>query len=154
MEQPEYNMLRRDKVEGDFLPLYRLFGLGTTIWSPLASGLLTGKYNDGIPAGSRATLPGYEWLREAFENETGRAKIEKIKKLSKLADAAGLSLTHMSLLWCIQNPNVSTVILGASREDQLIDNLKALEHRAKLTPELMGRIEEILDNKPEGQKRY
>jgi voltage-dependent potassium channel beta subunit len=154
MEQPEYNMLRRDKVEGDLLPLYRLFGLGTTIWSPLASGLLTGKYNNGIPAGSRATLPGYEWLREAFENETGRAKIDKIKALGKLADGAGLSMTHMSLLWCLQNPHVSTVILGASREDQLRENLKALDHRSRFSPELMAKIEEILDNKPEGQKRY
>jgi voltage-dependent potassium channel beta subunit len=154
MEQPEYNMFERQKVESDYLPLYALFGLGTTIWSPLASGLLTGKYNDGIPADSRASLPGYEWLRERFESEAGRAKIEKARALGKLAAEAGLSMTHMALLWCLRNPHVSTVILGASREDQLVDNLEALKHKDKFTPELAARIEAVLANAPEPPKRY
>jgi voltage-dependent potassium channel beta subunit len=154
MEQPEYNMLERRKVESEYLPLYSLFGLGTTIWSPLASGLLTGKYNNGVPADSRANLAGYEWLKARFESESGRRSIEKSRALEKLAGEAGLSLTHMALLWCLRNPHVSTVILGASRESQLIENLGALEHREKLTPEVEIRIEEILDNAPEPPRRY
>ena len=154
MEQPEYNMFERQKVESDYLPLYRLFGLGTTIFSPLASGLLTGKYSTGIPADSRANLPGYEWLKTQFESEDGRRKIDRTKTLAALATEAGLSLTHMALLWCIRNPHVSTVILGASREDQLLDNLSGLEHRQKFTPELDAKIEAILSNTPEPLKRY
>ena len=148
MEQPESNMFRREKVELEFLPLYEL-GLGTTIWSPLASGFLTGKYNDGIPADSRANLPGYEWLRRKFESDEGRQKIEKVKQLAVLAKEAGLPLHHLALLWCNANPHVSTVILGASRRSQLEDNLKALANKARLTPDVMARIEEILGNKPD-----
>jgi voltage-dependent potassium channel beta subunit len=154
MEQPEYNMFARHKVESDYLPLYSLFGLGTTIWSPLASGLLTGKYNNGIPTDSRANLAGYEWLKSRFESESGRQSIEKARALSELASEAQMSLTHMALLWCLRNPYVSTVILGASRENQLLDNLGALEHRQKFTPELDQRIEAILGNAPEPPKRY
>lgn len=147
MEQPEYNMFRREKVELEFLPLYEL-GLGTTIWSPLASGFLTGKYNDGIPADSRANLPGYEWLRRKFESEEGQRRIDKVRQLSALAKEIGLPVHHLALLWCNANPRVSTVILGASRKSQLEDNLKALEGKAKLTPDVLARIEEILGNKP------
>jgi aryl-alcohol dehydrogenase-like predicted oxidoreductase len=154
MEQPEYNMFNRQKVEADFLPLYRLFGLGTTIWSPLASGLLTGKYNEGMPADSRVSLPGYEWLKKKFESPAGKAKIEKVRALSALAAGAGLSVTHMALLWCLRTPHVSTVILGASREEQLRDNLAALEHKSKFTPELAARIETILDNTPPAPQRF
>jgi aryl-alcohol dehydrogenase-like predicted oxidoreductase len=136
------------------VPLYRLFGLGTTIWSPLASGLLTGKYNDGAPADSRINLPGYEWLKKKFESPEGKAKIEKVRALSALAAEAGLSVTHMALLWCLRTPHVSTVILGASREEQLRDNLAALEHKGKLTPELAGKIEAILGNAPALPERY
>ena len=153
MEQPEYNMFRRDRVESDYLPLYRL-GLGTTTWSPLASGFLTGKYNDGVPADSRASLPGYEWLKASLESEAGRGKIEKVRKLAVLAKDVGLPIHHMALLWCNANPNVSTVILGASRKSQLEDNLKALDSKAKLTPDVMARIEEILGNKPAPPQRY
>jgi voltage-dependent potassium channel beta subunit len=154
MEQPQYNMFERQKVEGDYAPLYDLFGLGTTIWSPLASGILTGKYADGIPEGSRMSLPGYEWLRDTLSTEAGRQKIEKARKLNDLAKEAGLSLAHMALLWCLRTPHVSTVILGASRTSQLVDNIKALEHKAKMTPELIERIETILGNKPAGPQRY
>ncbi len=148
MEQPQYNMFTREKVEGDYRPLYDLMGLGTTIWSPLASGLLTGKYNDGIPADSRANLPGYEWLKENFESDAGKARINKVKALAKLADEAGMPIHHMALLWCLRNPNVSTVILGASKESQLKDNLKALDSRDKLTADVIEKIETVLDNKP------
>ena len=154
MEQPEYNLFRREKVEAEFLPLYSLFGLGTTIWSPLASGILTGKYNDGIPADSRMNLPGYEWLKARLDSDKGRDELAKVKKLAKLADEVGLPIHHMALLWCNANPNVSTVILGASRLSQLKDNLEALKHKATMTPEVMARIEAIVANTPEGPRRY
>lgn len=154
MEQPEYNLFRREKVEAEFMPLYDLFGLGTTIWSPLASGFLTGKYNDGVPADSRVALPGYEWLKERLESPKGREQIGKVKQLAKLAGEVGLPIHHMALLWCIANPHVSTVILGASKLTQLKDNLKALDSRAKLTPEVIGKIEAIVGNKPAGPERY
>ncbi|MFE3414029.1 potassium channel beta subunit family protein [Streptomyces mirabilis] len=144
MEQPEYNLFHRAKVETEFAPLYESAGLGTTIWSPLASGLLTGKYNNGIPDGSRMTLPGYEWLRQGYESPEGQDKLAKTRKLSALADEAGLPLTHLALLWCLANPNVSTVILGASKKSQLQDNLAALESKAKVTPDVLTRIDEIL----------
>ena len=154
MEQPQYNMFERQKVEGDYLPLYELFGLGTTIWSPLASGILTGKYAGGIPDGSRLSLPGYEWLRERLATEKGREQIDKTQHLGALADEIGMPLTHLALLWCLRTPHVSTVILGASRVSQLEDNLKALDHKAKLTPEVLQRIEQILGNQPAGPQRY
>ena len=154
MEQPQYNLFERHKVEADYAPIYDTFGLGTTIWSPLASGLLTGKYNDGVPQDSRMNLKGYEWLREMLESDAGRAKLAKVKALAALADAAGLSVTHLALLWCLANPRVSTVILGASRLSQLTDNLAALEQKAKLTPEVMAGIEAIMANKPAGPQRF
>ncbi|VAW18408.1 Voltage-gated potassium channel beta subunit [hydrothermal vent metagenome] len=150
MEQPQYNLFERDKVEGEFAPLYDLAGLGTTIWSPLASGMLTGKYNDGIPDDSRINLPGYEWLKEKFNSTEGQQKLEKVRQLAIVAKEAGLPIHHMALLWCLNNPNVSTVILGASRLSQLKDNLLALKVRDRFTPDLNEAIEKILDNKPEG----
>jgi len=154
MEQPEYNLFRREKVEAEFLPLYDLFGLGTTIWSPLASGILTGKYNNGIPADSRIALPGYEWLKERLESDKGKEQLAKVQKLAKLADEVGLPIHHLALLWCNANPHVSTVILGASKLSQLKDNLKALDSKAKLTPEVIARIEAIVGNKPPAPERY
>ena len=154
MEQPQYNLFERHKVEADYAPIYDTYGLGTTIWSPLASGLLTGKYNNGIPNDARATLAGYEWLRDGFTSDDGKAKIEKVRALAKVADDAGLSLTHMSLLWCLKNPRVSTVILGASRISQLTDNLAALTHKAKLTADVVTAIEAVMQNAPEGPERY
>jgi len=154
MEQPQYNMFSRDKVEGEFLPLYDTFGLGTTIWSPLASGVLTGKYNDGVPADSRMNLPGYEWLRAEWESEAGKAKLEKVRRLATVASDAGLPLTHLALLWCLRNPRVSTVILGASKRAQLADNLAALDSKAALTDEVVAAIEEILGNEPPAPQRY
>lgn len=154
MEQPQYNIFERAKVEGDYAPLYDTVGLGTTIWSPLASGLLTGKYNDGMPADSRAMLPGYEWLREMFESDEGRARLEKVKKLAGVAKEAGLPIHHMALLWCLENRHVSTVILGASRLEQLTDNLAALEARGKMTGDVMAAIEEIAGNRPPAPQRF
>lgn len=154
MEQPEYNFFVREKLESDFLPVFELAGIGTTIWSPLASGLLTGKYNNGIPADSRFNLPGYEWLKRDLESTEGKAKLAKVKDLGAIAKDAGLPLHHMALLWCLSNPNVSTVILGASRRNQLLDNLSALAARAKFTPDLRQEIEDVLKNKPVGPLRY
>jgi len=154
MEQPEYNLFQRQKVESEYLPLYDLVGLGTTIWSPLASGVLTNKYAAGVPADSRANLPGYEWLKARLETEDGRAKLAKAAELAKLADQAGMPLHHMALLWCLKNPHVSTVILGASRLEQLEDNLKALDVRDSLTDDLVEAIEKVVDTTPEPPQRY
>jgi voltage-dependent potassium channel beta subunit len=154
MEQPEYNLFRREKVESEFLPLYELTGLGTTIFSPLASGFLTGKYSDGIPADSRAALPGYEWLKARLESPEGVDMLEKIRRLGELADEVGLPLNHLALLWCLSNKHVSTVILGASKISQLEDNLAALDSADVLTPEVLARIDEIVDNVPAAPSRF
>ena len=154
MEQPQYNLFERQKVEGDYLPLYDLVGLGTTIWSPLASGVLTGKYNDGIPADSRMNLPGYEWLKEMWQSESGKAKLEQVRQIAALAREIGLPIHHLALSWCLANPHVSTVILGASKLTQLQDNLAALDARAALTPDVIERIDGILGNKPAAPQRY
>jgi voltage-dependent potassium channel beta subunit len=154
MEQPQYNLLHREKVDGEFNPLYEEFGMGTTIWSPLASGLLTGKYNDGIPDDSRLALSGYEWLRDLWTSEDGQKKLEKIRQLSLLSKDLDISMAHLSIAWCLKNPNVSTVILGASRLSQLEDNLNAMNALSKLTPEVMQRIETIVKNKPATAERF
>jgi voltage-dependent potassium channel beta subunit len=152
MEQPEYNVFHRYRFEVELASLYETMGLGTTIWSPLASGLLTGKYNDGIPADSRATLPGYEWVREMVESEEGQRRIAKVRQLTAIADELGTTMTLLALAWCLKNPHVSTVILGASRVEQVRDNLQALDVLPKLTDDVMAAIEGILGNKPEAPK--
>lgn len=154
MEQPEYNMFHRQRVEVEYAPLYRSFGLGTTIWSPLASGLLTGKYNEGIPEGTRISLPGYEWLRKRFEGEEFQKKIETVKQLATLSKELGCSLPQMALAWCLKNPNVSTVITGASRPQQVVENMRAIEVAKQLTDDVMNQIESILGNKPEPEKDW
>ena len=146
MEQPQYNMLHRDRFELEYEPLFRNLGYGTTIWSPLASGLLTGKYNQGVPQGSRASLPGYEWLAKTMLRPEA---IEKARQLQPIADDLGCSMAQMALAWCLLNPNVSTVITGASRVEQVHENLKALAVLPKLTPDVVGRIEDVLQNRPE-----
>lgn len=149
MEQPEYNMFRRDKVEKEFSALYEDIGLGTTIWSPLASGLLTGKYNDGIPEGSRLDLEKYSWLRkQLLETEEGKEKLRKVEKLAKVSDDLGVPMPQLALIWCLRNPNVSTVITGASNVKQVEQNMKAIELVDKVDDAAMEKIEEILDNKP------
>ena len=144
MEQPEYNLFRRDKVEIEFAPLYEKIGLGTTTWSPLASGLLTGKYNEGDPGGTRISLPNYAWLREQFENEEARQRLKKVKELAHVAGDLGATLPCLALAWCLKNPNVSSVITGASKPAQVKENMKASELVGKLTPEVMRRIDKIL----------
>ena len=149
MEQPQYNMFHRQKVELDFLKLYTEIGLGTTVWSPLASGLLTGKYNDGkAPAGSRATLEGMEWLQDRLIGEDAQAKVSKVKQLMMLAQKLGTNITLLAIAWCAKYQYTSTVILGASRLGQLEENIKALNVLPKLTPEIMEEIDKILANKP------
>jgi voltage-dependent potassium channel beta subunit len=145
MEQPQYNLLHRERVEKEYLPLYRDIGLGTTIWSPLASGLLTGKYNQGIPPGTRASLPGYEWLKEYFITPEN---IEKVKQLQPTAKSLGCTLAQLALAWCLKNPNVSTVITGATRPEQVVENMKAEEVVEKLDQGVMEKIDSILGNKP------
>jgi voltage-dependent potassium channel beta subunit len=146
MEQPQYNLLVRERVEREYARLYKDIGLGITTWSPLASGLLTGKYNDGIPVDSRVMLKGYEWLKTSV---TDPKRIKIVKDLVPVAAELGVSMAQMSLAWCIKNPNVSTVITGASRAEQVRENMKAVNVAEKLTPEVMQRIREILGDKPE-----
>ena len=140
VEQPQYNILHRTRVEKEYARLYEDIGLGTTIWSPLASGLLTGKYQNGIPAGSRASLPGYEWLKDSL---TDPANLAKVDQLQAIATELGVSLTHLSLAWCVKNPHVSTVITGASNAAQVRDNMAALDVVPLLTDEIMARIDAI-----------
>jgi voltage-dependent potassium channel beta subunit len=154
MEQPQYHMFHRQRVEAEYAPLYKEMGLGTTIWSPLASGLLTGKYNDGIPEGSRLALEGYEWLRERYETEEARRQIQKVRELSEIAKELGFSMAQLAIAWCLKNPFVSTVITGASRAQQVRENMAALNAADKLDHEVMERIESVLDNKPAGPETF
>jgi voltage-dependent potassium channel beta subunit len=149
MEQPEYNMFQRERVEKEYARLYEEIGLGTTIWSPLASGLLTGKYNQGIPQDARAALDGYEWLREQFESDEGKKKIAKVRLLTKIAEELGCSMAQLAMAWCLRPPFISTVITGASSPEQVTENMAALNLVARLTPAVIDSIEAILDNKPE-----
>lgn len=145
MEQPQYNLFEREKVEKEFLPLYATVGLGTTIWSPLASGLLTGKYNNGIPKNSRLSIKGFEWLSEKSLQES---KLNKVKKLTEYAEKLGMSPAVLSIAWCLKNPHVSTAILGATKKQQLAENLKAVDAMEKLNPEVMNKIEKIMQTRP------
>ncbi|MFZ1378427.1 MAG: aldo/keto reductase [Saprospiraceae bacterium] len=145
MEQPQYNMFVRNKVEVEFSQIYKTVGLGTTIWSPLASGLLTEKYFDSIPSDSRMNREELGWLKEKTLLPT---QIEKAKKINEIAQRLGVSLAQLGIAWCAQNPNVSTVILGASRLSQLKENLEAIHCIELMTEEVNKQIEIILDNKP------
>jgi len=144
MEQPQYNMFEREKVEREFLPLYEKVGLGTTVWSPLASGLLTGKYNEGDPGDTRISMPMYSWLRQQFESNEVRRRLEKVKQLAKVAGDLGVTLPKLALAWCLKNPNVSTVITGASKPEQVRENMKAGQVVDQLDDGVMKRIESIL----------
>ena len=146
MEQPEYNMFNRSKLEKEYLDLFNKRGLGTTIWSPLASGLLTGKYKNGIPEDTRMKLSGYEFLRQRLESEEGRAMVDKANQLQQLADTAGIPLVNMALGWCLQNKHVSTVSLGASKPEQLKQNLKTLDYVDQFDDSLMQQIDKIISN--------
>lgn len=145
VEQPQYNMFERFKMEQDYLPVFKNVGLGTTIWSPLAAGFLTGKYNNGIPEGSRLAIEGFDWLKDRWVQD---AKIEKAKKLVVLAQEMNVSLAELAIAWTIKNPNVTTAILGATKKQQLEENLKALQVLPLITDAVMEKIETILQNKP------
>jgi len=150
MEQPQYNMFHRQRVEHEYARLYapETVGLGTTIWSPLASGLLTGKYNDGIPADSRMALPGNEWLRDRLSSAKGQRELAMVRELAQVAADLNTSLPKLALAWCLKNPHVSTVITGASRVEQVEENFAALEIVPLLTDGVMGRIDGILAAQP------
>jgi voltage-dependent potassium channel beta subunit len=141
MEQPQYNLFFRQKVEREYARLYEDIGLGLTTWSPLASGLLSGKYLDGIPAGSRATLEGYEWLEGMLTNGDANSRVRKLKDV---ADELGCTLSQLGIAWCTKNPHVSTVITGASRVDQVVENMKALEVAPQLDEETLARIDSVM----------
>lgn len=145
MEQPQYNLLERNKMENEFLMIFKTVGMGTTIWSPLASGLLSGKYNEGIPEGSRFGLTGFDWLKDRWMKDD---LLNKVRKLAELSKELGISQAELSIAWCIKNPNVTTTILGATRKEQLLQNLKALDAVAKLNDKIMQRIEDIVQTKP------
>ncbi|MEH6567582.1 MAG: aldo/keto reductase [Halioglobus sp.] len=144
MEQPQYNLLDRERFEVEYAPVFEKYGMGTTTWSPLASGALTGKYLEGIPDGSRATLEGYGWLRKSMvESDRGQERMQQVAKLQPIAQELGTSMSKLAIAWCLLNPNVSTVILGASRVEQLEENLLALEVLPLLTEEIQARLAEI-----------
>jgi voltage-dependent potassium channel beta subunit len=144
MEQPEYNLFRRARVEKEYAPLYRSPGLGATIWSPLASGLLTGKYNKGVPKGARLDTKGMEWLRDAILKKPGIEKrLAAVPKMAAIAKSLGTSLPCLAIAWCLRNPNVSTVILGASKVEQLKENLGALDVFSTLSPQVMRELDAV-----------
>jgi voltage-dependent potassium channel beta subunit len=145
MEQPQYNLFERNKMENEFLMVFKTVGMGTTTWSPLASGLLSGKYNDGVPDGSRFSLQGFDWLKDRWMQESF---LIKAKNLNSLANQLGISMAQLSIAWCIKNPNVTTAILGASNKDQLLQNLGSMEAVEKLDGDVMKQIEEIVQTKP------
>lgn len=143
MEQPQYNLFHRRRMEIEYAPLFRNFGLGATIWSPLASGILSGKYSEGIPADSRMNVKGYEWLREKVTNERGRARIRAADEIAVIARELDATPAQLALAWCLHNPDVSTVILGASRTEQLKENLGAMEVYDRLDESVVERLEEL-----------
>lgn len=145
MEQSQYNLFERDKIENEYLMIFNTVGMGTTIWSPLASGLLTGKYLSGIPSGSRFALEGFEWLKDRWAVED---KLSKVNALNEYCKKLGVDMAPLSIAWCIKNPNVSTAILGATKKEQLYANLKALDVLPLLTEEVMNNINDIMSTKP------
>jgi aryl-alcohol dehydrogenase-like predicted oxidoreductase len=138
-------MFERFKMEQDYLPVFKNKGLGTTIWSPLGAGFLTGKYNEGIPTDSRLSLEGFDWLKERWVQE---GKIEKVKSLSVVAAELGIGMAALAIAWTLKNPNVTTTILGATKATQLTENLKALDAQKLLNTEVLAQIDTILGNKP------
>ena len=140
MEQPQYNLFERRRVEQEYARLYEDIGLGLTIWSPLAAGLLTGKYIDGVPPDSRAALPGYEWLRDML---THKGRNEQVRELMKVAERLDVTVSQLAIAWCVLNPNVSTVITGASKPEQVVENMGALDALERLTPDVKDEIEEL-----------
>ena len=147
MEQPQYNLLDRERFEVEYAPIFEKYGMGTTTWSPLASGALTGKYLNGVPEGSRASLEGYEWLKKhMIESDRAKERMKKVGSLMPIAEELGVSLSNLSIAWCLLNPNVSTVILGASKLDQLEQNLKSLDASSLLTDEVIHKLNSALSD--------
>ena len=155
-EQPQYNLFHRERVEREYHPLFRPpYAIGTTVWSPLMSGVLTGKYNEGVPAGSRMTQPGYEWLQARLETLRDTGVIDKVRRLTDYAQAElGCTMSQLALAWCAKNPNVSTVLLGATKPEQLAENLGAIAVARRLTPQHLDAIEAIAGSKPEAYGGY
>lgn len=143
MEQPQYNLFHRRRVEVEYATVFREYGIGTTVWSPLASGILSGKYSDGIPEDSRFNVKGYEWLRDMIKSEKGRAWIHAASEVATMARQLDATPAQLALAWCLRNPNVSTVILGASRVSQLRENLGAVEVYERLDDSVAARLEEL-----------
>jgi len=143
VEQPQYNLLHRERVETEYAPLYEAYGMGTTIWSPLSSGLLSGKYNNGVPSDSRINQPGYEWLRDSVLGK-GNQRIDKVRALKPIADGLGIELAQLAIAWCLLNPHVSTVMLGASKMEQLEMNLGALDVLPRIDKAMQKRIEQAV----------
>tara|TARA_B100001113_G_C20951051_1_gene553170 strand:- start:251 stop:859 length:609 start_codon:yes stop_codon:yes gene_type:complete len=149
-EQPQYNMLHRDRFENEYFPLFNHpYNIGTTIWSPLRSGFLTGKYLGGIPDDSRATQEGYEWLLEDLEERRRKGEFEVVENLVKYAEKTGCTPAQLALAWCLKNPNVSTILMGATTPSQIEDNLGCIEVARRLTGDDMTELDEILGNKPD-----
>ena len=145
-EQPQYNLFERGRMSGDYVRFYQDYGYGSTIWSPLASGLLTGKYNNGIPKNSRGALKGYEWLHDSLKN---KEKLAKVAALGKIAEELDCTTAQLALAWCLKNPNVSTVITGATSVKQLKENMKAAEVAPKITLEVLEKIDKAFGVKQE-----
>jgi aryl-alcohol dehydrogenase-like predicted oxidoreductase len=143
MEQPQYNLLHRYRVEQEYRRLYDTIGLGTTVFSPLAAGLVTGIYNDGIPANSLASQPGLEWLRERLEGPLGEARLAAIRTWSEIAAELGTSMPRLALAWCLNNPSVSTVIMGATNPEQVVENMQAVDVLSMLTDDVMATINAV-----------
>ncbi|XP_048773754.1 voltage-gated potassium channel subunit beta-2-like isoform X3 [Ostrea edulis] len=151
-EQAEYHLFQREKVEVAMPELYHKLGVGTISWSPLSGGVLTGKYDDGVPIYSRAALKGYVWLKDKILSEDGRRQQAKLREAAVIADRIGCSITQLAIAWCLKNENVNSVLLGASTVDQLYTNIQALQWVPKLTPSVMAELDKILGNKPGGKK--
>jgi aryl-alcohol dehydrogenase-like predicted oxidoreductase len=148
-EQPVYNLFSRQRFSSEYQRVYKDYGYGSTIWSPLASGLLTGKYSQGIPEGSRGALEGYDWLRDDLTN---KEKLTKVQALEPIAKELDCTLSQLALAWCLKNPFVSTVITGASRVEQVHENMKAADVAPKLTPEILEQIDDIFEVKKEEEE--
>jgi voltage-dependent potassium channel beta subunit len=155
MEQPQYHMLHRDRVEREYKRLYEEIGLGTTTWSPLGSGLLTGKYDNGkAPADSRANVRGMEWIRERLIGEDAKKNVPVVRALKKVADNLGCTRAQLAIAWCLKNKNVSSVITGASRPEQVVENMEALKLAKKLKRPVLDQIEAILGNRPQPEEDF
>uniref|UniRef100_UPI00358F81C9 voltage-gated potassium channel subunit beta-3-like n=1 Tax=Myxine glutinosa TaxID=7769 RepID=UPI00358F81C9 len=153
-EQAEYHVFQREKVEVQLPELYHKIGVGAMTWSPLACGIITGKYEDGIPMYSRASLKGYQWLKERIVSDEGRRQRTKLKELQSVAEDLGCTLPQLAIAWCLRNEGVSSVLLGASSTEQLLEDLGAIQVLPKLTNQIVMEMDNVLGNKPHSKKDY